>query len=120
MLTSEAATDPRTALGQLRDRLQVPNIPGNVMRELFGLTFVLCGLRYEPAQIEAFCRELSMTLEDSSTYQLILQRGIAQGITHNAQGVLLLQGHKRFGPASDAAEAAIHAITDQARLNRMA
>jgi hypothetical protein len=83
---------------------------------LHGPTFVLCGLRYRPAQVEALYRELSMTLEDSTTYQLILQRGAVA----EAQRILLSQGRKRFGQPNQATEAALRGITDRSRLERLA
>ena len=86
-------------------------------------TFVLCGLRYDPAQVENLDRNLSMTLEDSSTYQLILQRGEARGKALGAleqtQHILLTQGRKRFGEAPETTEATLQEITDRDRLGRM-
>jgi len=57
-----------------------------------------------------------MTLEDSTTYQLILNRGVIA----EAQRVLLIQGRKRFGAPSPATEAALQAITDRDHLERLA
>jgi hypothetical protein len=57
-----------------------------------------------------------MTLEDSDTYQLILERGIAKG----HQGMVLRLGAKRFGVAPSAVEAAVRGVTDRDRLERMA
>ena len=75
---------------------------------------MLCGLRYDQNQIENLYRELSMTLEDSTTYQLILKRGLTrgrtEGRTEEAQGLVLLLGGKRFGAASPAVEAAVRGL----------
>jgi hypothetical protein len=116
MLTNEAAADLRGTFVRLRDRLRDSGLSGNVAEELFGSTFVLCGLRYDPAQIEALYRDLSMTLENSTTYQLILERGIAQ----EAQAMVLRLGAKRFGPPPPAAEAAVRGIPDRDRLEQLA
>ncbi len=64
-----------------------------------------------------------MTLEDSSTYQLILKRSEARGeargkVTAAHRMVFIIAG-KRFGPAPGATEAALQGITDQDRLDRM-
>ncbi len=79
---------------------------------------------------------MSLTLENSTTYQLILEKGIAQGIpvgvkqgitqgisrgrTEEAQAMILRLGAKRFGPASADTDAAVRAITDHERLERIA
>jgi predicted transposase YdaD len=104
--------------------LRAAAVPDSVERGLLGSTFVLCGLRYDPARIEALYRDLSMTLEDSTTYQLILSKGEARGEllgrVAEAQALVLRLGVKRFGPASGAAEAAVRAITDREHLARLA
>ena len=77
-----------------------------------------------------------MTLEESSTYQWILNKGLEQGEARGvakgvAQGVaqgtveelwrvLILQGRKRFGAVPTTVDAALRAVADQARLERMA
>ncbi len=124
LLTNEADADLPTAFTRFRECLRAAAIPDSVERGLLGSTFVLCGLRYAPARIEALYRELSMTLEDSTTYQLILNKGLAQGEARGAlteaQNLLLLQGRKRFGAAAPPTEAALRAIEDRPRLERMA
>ncbi|MFO0823723.1 MAG: hypothetical protein U0792_11500 [Gemmataceae bacterium] len=89
---------------------------------------MLCWLRYEPSQIEALYRNLSMTLEDSTTYQLIFGRGEARGEVlgeargrvAEAQALVLSLGAKRFGPAPAKFETALRAITDLERVERIA
>jgi hypothetical protein len=65
-----------------------------------------------------------MTLEDSTTYQLILNkgeaRGEARGRTVESQSLVLLVAGQRFGQPQAAVEAAVRAITDRDRLERMA
>ena len=85
-----------------------------------------------------------MTLEESSTYQWILNKGVEQGLAQGvaqgmaqgraegvAQGVaqgtveelwrvLILLGRKRFGVVTTTVEAAVRGVADQARLERMA
>jgi hypothetical protein len=115
LLTNEAAADLPAAFGRFRQRLRADGVPDSVERSLLGSTFVLCGLRYEPSQIEALYRNLSMTLEDSTTYQLILGRGrVAE-----AQNLVLSLGAKRFGSAPAGVEAALQAIIDLGRLERI-
>ena len=124
LLTNEAAADLPAAFGQFQQQLKASGIPDNVERGLLGSTFVLCGLRYQPAQIEALYRNLSMTLEDSTTYQLIFGKGEARGEVRGraaeAQSLVLLLGGQRFGTAAPPVEAAVRAVSDPARLERMA
>ena len=66
-------------------------------------------------------------MQDSSTYQYILneglqkgrQEGLALGRVEEAQRVLLRQGRIRFGPSDEGTEAAVHAIRDVERLERL-
>jgi len=128
MLTNEAAAGLDQAFNRFRERLRQPDVPSNVTSTLLGQTFFLCGLRYNAAQIENLYRTLNMTLEDSTTYQLVLQRGETRGEARGeARGqvvqthrILLALGRKRFGPVPETTEAALQAITDRERLERMA
>jgi hypothetical protein len=65
-----------------------------------------------------------MLLEDSSTYQQILNKGVAQGVAQGAveeaQRMLLIQGQMRFGHAPEATATALQRITDRPRLERIA
>jgi hypothetical protein len=120
LLTNEAARDLASAFNRLRERLRTDGVPDILERVVLGSAYVLCGLRYTPQQIDNLYRDLHMTLEDSTTYQLILQKGIAQGQVKEAQSLILLQGSQRFGHASTTITATIQAITDHDRLKRIA
>jgi hypothetical protein len=124
LLTNEASADLPTAFARFRERLKADAVPSNVERSLIGSTFVLCGLRYKPDQVEALYRELSMTLEDSSTYQLLIKRGEkigeARGRAAEAQSLVLLLGGQRFGAPPAGTEDAVRAIGDRERLERIA
>jgi hypothetical protein len=124
LLTNEADANLPGTLERFRERLRAATIPDNVERGLLGSAFVLCGLRYELARVEALYQELSMTLEDSATYKMIFNRGETQGEARGAiaeaHRLLLLQGQKRFGVPSPAVEAGLRAITDRDRLERLA
>jgi hypothetical protein len=68
---------------------------------------------------------MSLSLEDSTTYQLIFNRGYEAGkalaeARAVAREVVLLLGGQRFGEATEAIAAAIGAITDRERLRRIA
>lgn len=123
LLTNEAATNLPSAFAQFRERLKAGAVPSNVERSLVGSTFVLCGLRYTPDQVEALYRELSMTLEDSSTYQLLVKRGEkigeARAEVRVSQSHALTLGTQRFGEPPAGTEEVLRAITDRERLERI-
>ncbi len=144
LLTNEAHADLPDALQRLQTRLHQDGVPDSVERSVLGLAYVLCGLRYTPEQVENLYRNLNMTLEDSTTYQHILQKGVAQGLSQGlseglsqglsqgltqgfAQGrletmraLILRLGTKRFGQPSATISATILGITDASRLEWLA
>lgn len=119
MLTNEAAVDLTGAFKRLQERLRADAVPDTVKRIVLGSTYVLCGLRYTEQMIDKLYQELNMTLEESTTYQSILRKGVAQGQVKEAHSVIMRQGAKRFGPASEPTAAAFEAITDHDRLGRI-
>lgn len=60
--------------------------------------------------------KLNRLLEDSSTYQHVLEKGESKG----QRKYLLRQGTKKFGVPRAAVDAALSAITDTQRLERLA
>jgi hypothetical protein len=84
--------------------------------------YILAGLRVPRDSLADLFRGVTM-LEDSSAYQLILDKGKDVGLqegqvlTHHR--VLLRQGRRRFGPPSAVDEAAVLAIMDLGRLERL-
>lgn len=101
-----------------------PDVPRNVAEEVLGATFVLSGLRYVRDEIINVFGRLSMTLEDSTTYQWILEKGEAKGEVRGqllgARAMIRLVGESRFGAPPPAAQAALDAIADRERLERIA
>ncbi len=140
LLTDEAAGNMTAAFARFREHLRAEGVSDSVERDLLISTYVLCGLRYSKTETENLYRDLNMTLEDSTTYQHILNKGIIQGRTEGraegqtegqakgitigqkqeAQRLVLRLGVKRFGPSPTNAEAVILAISDHDRLERMA
>jgi hypothetical protein len=124
VLTDEAAADLPAAFGRFVGRLQQPDVPTDIARNLLGSSYTLFGLRYNAQQISDLFRSLSMTLEDSSTYQLILQKGIDKGRAEAKQSeavaILLRQGRRRFPVTPTDAEQRLKAVNDVDRLERMA
>ncbi len=78
----------------------------------------LMTLRYEPV----FAKQLVdgvYNMRESAMYQLILQEGRDEGRVGEAQRLLLRLGGIRFGPPDEATRAAVEAIGDLDRLERM-
>jgi hypothetical protein len=115
LLTNEADADLPAAFERFNDTLRAAGTPDNVTKGLIGSTFVLCGLRYDQPRVDDLYRRVSMLMEESTTYQWILSKGRRQ----EAQNILLRMAQRRFGAPSPVAEAAVRAIEDRERLERM-
>lgn len=133
LLTNEAAADLDGTFARFRDRLRSAGVPGRVEHGLLGSAYVLCGLRYPADRIETLYRNLSMTLEDSTTYQQILTKGVDQGrVEGRSEGrsegrveeaftLLVRIGTKKFGAAPSAEQRArLQQIGDRDRLEQLA
>jgi hypothetical protein len=116
LLTNEADADLPAAFVRFDQRLRSPDVSDSVREKLLGSTFVLGGLRYAEDRLLEVYMSLHNILEDSTTYQGIIRRGEARG----RQSTLLAQVRKRFGPPTPQAEAALRAVADLPRLERMA
>jgi predicted transposase YdaD len=62
-------------------------------------------------------------MEESSTYQLILRRGKAEGLKEGrvteARNLLLRLGEKRFGPVDPQSRTALEGLTELDRLEQL-
>lgn len=127
LLTDEAAENFEQSVVYFRDHLKSNIANDRAIGELWSSSFVLCGLRHDPVQVSETFRRLSMLLEESTTYQAILQKGVSMGVVQGkaegkAEGernVLLRQGTAKYGPPSEKVTREIHSITDMERLTRM-
>ena len=115
LLTNEAAADLPAAFERFRDRLRADAVTGKLEKVLIGSTFVLCGLRYQDERIAELYQTMSLTLEDSTTYQWILRKGEVQA----SRAALLTVGAARCGQPPSDVEAAVNSLTDLPRLRRM-
>ena len=128
LLTDEADGDLNEALASFQNLLRESQTDETTTRSLIGSSYILCGLRYDHGRIAETFRRMSMTLEDSTTYQEILQKGVSQGLSQGiSQGVslgerqlILLLGGQKFGAPSPSVRSAINAISDPAILERLA
>ena len=116
LLTNEAAADLPAAFVRFDQRLRSPDVSDTVREKLLGSTYVLGGLRYAEDRLLEVYMSLNNILEDSTTYQGIMRRGQARG----RQDTLLSMARRKFGPPTPQAEAALRAVADLPRLERMA
>ncbi len=112
LLTDEAARDLPAAFRQVDERLRGSD-PA-VGAALQSATYFLLGVRYDEETILRLYGSVTM-LEESSTYQATLRRGEVRALRQT----LLRQGRKRFGDPSPETEAALGAIEDRERLERL-
>jgi predicted transposase YdaD len=93
---------------------------------VWAAAYILLGLRYTPALAAQLFRGV-LSMKESSTYQAILEEGMAEGIARGmtrgevkeARKLLRFFGAKRFGPPDTPTAAAIEAIQDLAKLENL-
>ncbi|WP_020471228.1 RpnC/YadD family protein [Zavarzinella formosa] len=119
LLTDEADANLETALGRFQESLRDQRINETLTKALIGSSFVLCGLRYNQDRIADTYRRMVMLMEDSTTYQWILEKGVNQGISLGQKNMLLRLGAKRFGQPSPSIASTLNAITDSVRFERL-
>jgi predicted transposase YdaD len=102
---------------RMRDRLR--KRPTAQVKDLWTATYLLMGLRYECDFVNQLLQGV-ISMEESTTYQAILEKGIAKGKDVGAREelrkVLLLLGQDRFGPASPRVSRTLNEINDLERL----
>lgn len=134
-----AGRSPEAALtGLLRridERLEA-ELPTVDAQRLLMAAWVLIGMRVPRAKLKLLQEALTMIdLRDSSTYQVIVEEGMAKGLAKGlaegkaegkadgkAEGLrtMLLQiGERRLGVLAPAVQKSLYAIDDIARLHRM-
>ena len=116
LLTDEADADLENALDRFRTCLRDYKADEATAKSILGSSYVLCGLRYERARIAEMYRRLSMLMEDSTTYQEIMEKGQFQAY----RKLILRQGTKRFGSPAPTVTASLGQITDLNRLEQLA
>lgn len=115
--------------GELPDAVQrmkqrMDALDKGAREELWAATYVLMGLRYETAFIDQLLRGV-LEMEESATYQAILEKGkeegiregIREGSLRHAQEILIELGTSALGSPSDAVRERIESMTDLAQLN---
>lgn len=103
---------------RMAERVRQEASPADAGR-LWTATYVLMGLRYRAAMIGRLLEGVR-DMKESVTYQAILkegrEEGREEGRAEEARALLVRLGTKRFGPPSEAARAALEAVTGIERL----
>jgi hypothetical protein len=89
-------------------------VPSRLAADLWSAAYILMGLRYDRALVQRLLQRV-MTMRESVTYQAIIEEGLLE----EARRILLLQGRSLFGEPSREQLAAIHALTDVRKLERL-
>jgi predicted transposase YdaD len=132
-LSSVNQPDLPAVIARMRQRIGAESIPGEAA-ELWTATQILLGLRYSAPLVAQILQGVT-EMEESTTYQAILEKGRVRGVTQGvAQGVaqgtaqgalqearrlLLRYGQIRLGPPTEEVRAALETIKDTARIERM-
>lgn len=103
-----------------------PQADAGLAARLWTAGYVLMGLRFARAVADNLLSGV-LQMEQSTTYQAILERGeakgrqtgIEMGQVAEARRVLLRLGRARFGPPGPATEHAVAALADRARLEAL-
>ncbi len=122
-LTDEAAVDLRKCVEETDSQLRRRRVPAKTRNTVMNCAFILSGLRYNNDQIlDAFARIRGV--EESTTYQYILERGLKQGLEQGLeQGVLAARQEdlmdilrERFSAVPKKVESRIRKCSDSAKL----
>ena len=127
LLTDEASGQLESALDRFQICLRKNDVDETTTKTLLGSSFVLCGLRYNKTRVLEMFRSVSMLMEESTTYQGILEKGLEKGLTQGrTEGrteilivALVRLGTKRFDSPLPSVMTELQGITDNERLERL-
>ena len=123
VLTDEASRNLQRGVDALVDSIEGRDNAAEI-KALLASAYVLCGLRYERDTITQAFGRLNMLLEESTTYQSILEegkaRGLSQGLSQGLRNTIIRIGSKRFGPPTESISCTLHGIEDATRLEILA
>ena len=100
---------------RMRGRLRTKGALG---KELWVATYVLMGLCYERELINHLLRGV-ISMEESTTYQAIVEEGLLKGAIQEAKKTLLHQGTKLFGSPGPKAAATLDTIDKLEKLDEL-
>jgi predicted transposase YdaD len=113
--------DLPAVIEEMKQRLSVEVSPEE-SREVWAATQILMGLRYSATMIKQLIRGVH-GMEESTTYQAIIEKGIEKGIERGrsleALAVLLRHGTKQFGRPSSEIKARLEAMSNVQQLENL-
>jgi hypothetical protein len=116
-LTDGAAPRLADVMARLDERLAQADPQAQIA--VRAAAVMLMGLRFDEGLILRLMQG-DKKMEESVTYQILVRKGRAEGRAEEARRIVRLIGQQRFGPPPEATEAALDAITDPDRLERIA
>ena len=119
ILTDEASRNLSVGVDALVDSIEGRDNAAEI-KALLASAYVLCGLRYQRDAINNAFRRLNMLLEESTTYQGILEEGKARGLSQGLRNTIIRIGSRRFGPPTESILRTLHGIVDATRLEILA
>lgn len=119
LLTNAAKADMESVFAKFLARLQRPDVPSIMRDDLLNSTFVLSGLRHRPDRMALLYKDFIMTLEDSSTYIWIRDKGVVLGEVAALRRSILKLATSRFGQPTAADAATLAGITDAGKLDKV-
>jgi hypothetical protein len=87
-------------------------------RKLWASTFILMGLRYSGEMASHLLRGV-IAMEESTTYQMIIDEGRMRGRLETLRGTLIRLGARMLGAPDETTRAVVQAITDADRLDAL-
>ena len=94
-------------------------------RELWTVTEILLGLRYQDPMLSLLMKEMKtmVDLTESLSYQKIIAKGLAEGMAKGTidalRDAIFLQGKKKFGKPSAKVVRNLNHIADERRLTEL-
>jgi predicted transposase YdaD len=124
-LANVAAGELESVIGRMKEQVSTL-VPTEKAKDLWVATYVLLGLQY-PREFTAQLLQGVRAMEESVTYQAIVEEGLAKGLAQGlAQGkiqgfreAVLEQAQDKFGAPDAAARAALERIDDLQRLREL-
>ena len=104
-------------IARMKRRLE-REVPSRRAADLWSAAFILMGMRYERAFVQRLLQGV-LTMKESVTYQAIIEEGEAKGKALEARKMIVLQGGSKFGKPSAEVEAALNALSDVRKLEKL-
>jgi hypothetical protein len=117
LVTDEAANRLPEVVRRIDERLAAEVAPDE-RKTLWTTAFLLMGLRYPPGMAAELLRGVR-EMEESSTYQWVIEKGMEKGGKKALKATLIDLGERRFGRPNTSATAVLNSVDDMDRLTRM-